>query len=385
MHRPRMKPQWRAFLFSLPLLVLFGVPALLMGLSGEFTAGDTVVARQQRDPHTLLGLAYSDSSAYVKARRLAQIHPEVLALGNSRVMQFRSEFFLPGVRFYNAGGAVSMVQDFRVHLERLAPADLPRFLLVAADNSFFHPSSDGETAIKFHLREQERYVTSYSPSFDIYRAQCRQVWADLFAGKIQVRKVLELRGLSDRVGLPAVCHDQGFRADGSYRYPALDNRVTDPRHRDYQFAHTLGLVRQGAGRFAWGAHVSEKSLQEFERFLDFCEAHHIHVIGFSPPHPHAVCAAMEALGEKYAYVAKTHAALQSRLAGRGFEYYDLSDFATVQAPDDEAIDGFHGSERTYLRIVIQMLEQGSRLNEVAELARLREVLRSATTQNELPY
>jgi len=92
-----------------------------MGLSGEFTAADTVVARQQTDPQTLLGLAYSDSSLYVKARRLAQVHPEVLALGNSRVMQFRSGFFRPGVRFYNAGGAVSMVQDFRVYLERLAP------------------------------------------------------------------------------------------------------------------------------------------------------------------------------------------------------------------------------------------------------------------------
>ncbi|HEV7402711.1 MAG TPA: hypothetical protein VGO11_07300 [Chthoniobacteraceae bacterium] len=380
-----MKPYWRAFLFFLPPAALFGVPALLMGLSGEFTAGDTVVARQQTNPQTLLGLAYSDSSAYVKARRLAQVHPEVLALGNSRVMQFRSGLFRPGVRFYNAGGAVSMVQDYRVYLERLAPADWPRFLLIAADDSFFHPSADGESAIKFHLTEQERAVTSYSAPVEIYRAQCRKVWADLFAGKIEVRKVLALRGLRDRVGMPAVCHDQGYRADGSYRYPALDNHVTDPRHRDYQFAHTLSLVQQGAGRFAWGSDVSQQSLQEFDRFLDFCQAHRIHVIGFSPPSPHAVCAAMQALGEKYAYVPKVHAALQARLTARGFEYYDLSDFTAVQAPDDEAIDGFHGSERTYLRLVIHMLEHGSRLNEVADLPHLREVLRAATKQDELPY
>jgi hypothetical protein len=380
-----MKPQWRAFLFCLPLVLLFGVPALLMGLSGEFTAGDTVVARQQTDPQTLLGLAYSDSSVYVKARRLAQVRPEVLALGNSRVMQFRSELFLPGVRFYNAGGAVTMVQDYRAYLERLAPADLPRFLLLAADNSFFHPSADGETTIKFHLREQERYVTSHSTPLEIYRAQCRKVWADLFAGKIELRKVLTLRGSSDRVGMSAVCHDQGYRADGSYRYSALDNQVTDPRHRDYQFAHTLGLVQRGTGRFAWGADVSEKSLQEFDHFLEFCQEHRIHVVGFSPPHPHAVCAAMQALGEKYAYTPKVHEALQTRLAARGFEYFDFSDFATVQAPDDEAIDGFHGSERTYLRLFIHMLERGSRLNEVADLPRLRDVLRAATAQDELPY
>lgn len=57
------------------------------------------------------------------------------------------------------------------------------------------------------------------------------------------------------------------------------------------------------------------------------------------------------------------AAWQTRLTVRGFAYYDFSDFASVQAPDEEAIDGFHGSERTYLRLFIQMLEQGSRFND----------------------
>jgi hypothetical protein len=380
-----VKPIGRACLFFAPLALLFGLPALLMALSGEFTSGDAVVARQQTAPQTLLGLAYSDCSAYVKVRRVAQVHPEVLALGNSRVMQFRAEFFQPGVRFYNAGGAVSMVQDFRVYLERLAPADLPRLLLVSADNSFFHPSADDESALKFHLREQERHVTSYAPPLEIYRAECRKLWADLCARKIELRKVLSLRGLSDRVGMSAVCQDQGYRADGSYRYSALDNHVTDPRHRDYQFAHTIVSVQQGVGRFAWGAEVSQKSLQEFERFLDFCQAHHIHVIGFSPPHPHAVCAAMQALGEKYAYTAKLHDALEKRLTARGFEYYNLSDFATVQSPDEEAVDGFHGSERTYLRLLIYLLERGSRLNEVADLPRLRQVLRAARSNDNLPY
>lgn len=377
-----MKPLWRAVLFFLPLVVLFGAPALLLSWSGEFTAPDQVVARQQANPQTLLGLAYSDSSAYVKAQRLAQVHPEVLALGNSRVMQLRSEFFLPGTRFYNAGGAVSMVQDYRIYLERHAPAG-PRFLLIATDDSFFHPSSEGESALNFHLREQERAVTSYSPPSEIYRAQCRKVWADLFAGKIQLRKLLASH--PDRVGMPAVCLDQGYRADGSYRYSALDNRITDPSHRDYQFAHTLGLVERGAGRFAWGAQVSQPALREFDRLLDFCQAKQIHVVAFSPPFPHAVCAAMRSLGDKYAYAPKVHASLQARLTARGFEYYDLSDFATMRAPDDEAIDGFHGSERTYLRLVIHMLESGSRLNEVAALHHLREVLRASTAQSELLY
>jgi hypothetical protein len=77
--------------------------------------------------------------------------------------------------------------------------------------------------------------------------------------------------------------------------------------------------------------------------------------------------------------------LEKRLTARGFEYYNLSDFATVQSPDEEAVDGFHGSERTYLRLLIYLLERGSRLNEVADLPRLRQVLRAARSNDNLPY
>jgi len=229
-------------------------------------------------------------------------------------------------------------------------------------------------------------VTSYSPPVEIYRAHWRKVWADLWAGKIQVRQVLARRGASDRVGMPAVCLDQGYRADGSYRYSALDNRVdrSAPSRlpvRAHAQPRAAGRrpLRLGRGRVGENRSRSSTASSISARSVASTSS------ASPPPQPHAVCAAMQALGDKYAYAPKVHAALQARLAARDFEYYDFSDFAIVQAPDDEAIDGFHGSERTYLRLVIQMLEHGSRLNNVADLPHLREVLRASTTQDELPY
>jgi len=44
--------------------------------------------------------------------------------------------------------------------------------------------------------------------------------------------------------------------------------------------------------------------------------------------------------------------------------------------DEEAIDGFHAGEVTYLKMVIQMLQRGSALNQFADIARLQnDVLR----------
>ena len=39
-----MTPLWRAILFFLPLVVVFGTPALALWVGGEFTSPDTVVA-----------------------------------------------------------------------------------------------------------------------------------------------------------------------------------------------------------------------------------------------------------------------------------------------------------------------------------------------------
>ena len=46
-------------------------------------------------------------------------------------------------------------------------------------------------------------------------------------------------------------------------------------------------------------------------------------------------------------------------------------------------DGFHGSERTYLRLLIAMLEQGSCLNAYTDLPRLRAALAESKTHTSL--
>ncbi len=142
-------------------------------------------------------------------------------------------------------------------------------------------------------------------------------------------------------------------------------------------------MKAGGGRFPWGDTPSEPALRETDALLDFCHDHEIDVIGFMPPHPHAVWEAMQALGPRYDYIRKLEPALRERFEKRGFEFYNFSDFAMVGAPDTEAIDGFHGSERTNLRILIAMLERGSRLNAVANLPELRATLSASTWHTDL--
>ncbi len=374
-----MKPHWRAILFFLPLAVVFGTPALALWVGGEFTSPDTVVARQIKDDRLVLhGPAYTNSASYVKVRLLTERRPQVLALGNSRVMQFRRGFFLPEVSFYNAGGTVAKIQHYRAFLERLPLEALPRVLIIGMDTAYYNLAFDKLDRDAFNVPWLEQQLTSHSTAGEVYLAHWQDVWSGFRSGKIVVNQLFNLRGLSTRIGFNAVCNGQGFRNDGSYRYGGIDLDINNPRHRDYGFGPTLKHVATGRGRFPWGDTPSEPALQETDALLDFCRAHGIDVFGFMPPHAHAVWAAMEALGPKYDYIKKLEPALRTRFESRGFEFYDFSDFAMIDSPDSDAIDGYHGTERTYLRLLIAMLERGSRLNASASLPALRAALAGST-------
>jgi len=251
---------------------------------------------------------------------------------------------------------------------------LPKTLIIGTDTAFYNLTFDKLEGDGFNVP----WLSSHSTADEVYHAHWQDVWGGLRSGKIVVSHLLGLRGLSTRIGFSAVCNEQGFRNDGSYRYGGTDLDINNPQHRDYRFAATLKLVAAGRGRFPWGDTPSEPALRETDALLDFCRDHGIDVIGFMPPHAHAVWAAMEALAPKYEYIKKLEPALRMRFESRGFEFYDFSDFAMIGAPDSDAIDGFHGTERTYLRLLIAMLERGSRLNALADLPDLRAALAAST-------
>jgi hypothetical protein len=384
MARFQLKPFWRGLLFLLPLAIIFGVPALILWLGGEFTGPDTVVARQVKNDRLVLqGQAYTNSAMYVKAQRIIRHTPQVLALGNSRVLQFRAGFFLPEVSFYNAGGTVAKIQHFRAFLERLPRESLPKTLIVATDNGYFNLGFDKLELDGFNIPWMEKQMTTHTPANEVFQTNWRTVWTDLRAGKVNWPRLFSGEGLTTRIGLVAVSKEQGFRNDGSYLYGGTDLDITNPAHRDYQFVNTLKAITGGKSRFSWGADPNPKALAEMDAFLDFCHERGIDVIGFMPPHAHAVWQAMHDLGDKYAFVTKLEPALRERFERRGFEFYNFSDFATLGSPDTDAIDGYHGSERTYLRLLIAMLERGSRLNAVADLPALQNVLAGAKSHTGL--
>lgn len=371
----------KLFLFLLPFIPLFGLPAYVLWRSGEMEEIGRIIDLQSRPrPSVLFGLAYSNPVKLYKLETVLERRPRMLALGSSRVMQFRSAFFRDGASFYNAGGGVSEVGHFRRFLERLPRGHEPALILAGLDHYFFNPSWFND--VEGDIGRPEARHTRLS---GIYVGAWKKVWGDYFAGKLELDRLRETPAETTLIGAMARMNRSGFRNDGSYYYGSYIKAMLAgdcESQEDCGFRNTLDRIEKGYGRFEYGDRVSDSSLALLEDFLSACASRHIKVIGFLPPYAHQVYAAMLSSGN-HGYITELPHRLRPLFARFGFPFFDYSDLSVLGAGDEETKDGFHGSEKAYLRLFLDMAAKDSALAAYADLPRLRSRLALAPNPYEV--
>jgi hypothetical protein len=288
-------------------------------------------------------------------------NPSVVALGSSRVMQFRESFFRDPARFYNAGGAVARVDDFNAFIEQVDTAGVELFV-VGLDHYFFNESWDDMKA------SPETFENTFS-TLGVLRKQ--KLVQDHWSGKIDPTRL----GRPVRVGLTAMMYDEGFRADGSYRYGRIIG--FSELAWDIDFQDTFKRMQAGNKRFQYAADVNEEALRELDSFLAVCQEKGIQVVGILPPFAHEVWSALLAQGEDYAYMRRLYSALKPIFDAHAFGLFDFSDIESVGSSDAETIDGFHGSEVAYLRLTLEMAARSDVLRPYVDSGSLERMLEGA--------
>lgn len=348
-------------LFLSPFLLVLAFPFALMLASGELKGVDSVLEWQASSPKlALFGLAYSDPTAYYKLRGTLLRSPAVLALGTSRVMALREEYLLPGTVFFNAGNGVTRLRHYRLFLDKIPRGHEPKVLLLGLDQYFFNAAFD--SLAPDGMEGQWRGDRDRA---DVFLDKWLQVYFDLRAGKISLRRLAH-RGDLKWVGLSAGMYGDGFRNDGSYSWAKHAGAPDSPDDPDYRFGNTLNRIAKGIKRFEYGDSVSEKSLREVAALLAECKARGIHVVGFLPPFAHVIHEKLASLPDKYGYLRELHPRLEEVFAQAGFPLEDLSDLAELGATDLETVDGYHGSEKAYLRVFIRLAEADGELRAYAQ-------------------
>ena len=342
------------------------------------SSGDLAVERavknQAAGRFALFGSGVSQDFVDYKLQLYAAVKPQVVALGSSRVMQFRGAYFRRP--FLNVGGTAGNLPVLRSTLDAMLRLHRPEAVILGLDFWWFMPRWNPDP-----FKEEPPTSGSYGYNLD----SLKKPWTWLPEGTISGRDLLgpvlprSLGGFrDDRYGIMAQQTDDGFGSDGSWYYTG---EITgQKRPFDYRFEDTLKQVRYGIKAFAPSpplkdsrdvGGISTAHLDAFAEIYCRLKARGIATYVFIAPLSITALDALRAREEDYPHLFR----LRDALLARGIEVMDFTDPRTFAATDCEFVDGFHGGEVVYARILRDMADRWSSLLAYVDMDKINAVIR----------
>jgi hypothetical protein len=372
------------FLFT-PVLITIPFP-LIFFLSGEFSKGNDIKKFINSDDALVYGFATQDDSSF-KREIVNQVRPQVLALGSSRVMQFRQEAFKVG--FYNGGGLMNSIEQGYDEFQNLLTVYQPKLVIIGIDFWWFNDKFQKPvnlSKIDKDIKIQGNYkIKSSSDSKEIINkiqrnlsALTEKVYQPYFYikdGKLSIFDVIYIYSLIDKnkyLGLNALINKDGFARDGFRYYTsfAIGKKVNDDKY----FRDTLDRISKGYRRFEYGSSVNSRHFENFISILKLLEKNKIKYILFFPPFAKEVNDAIAQKKNHYNYMKD----LKNKLRLRGVKYYDLQNSLIYHSNSCEFIDGFHGGEITYQRILLEIAKQDKNLSNILKIDEIKKNIKKYT-------
>ena len=336
--------------------------------SGD-VAVERAVAEQARGGFALFGSGVSQDFVDYKLRLYAAVRPDVAAVGSSRVMQFRAACFRRP--FLNMGGVAGNLAALRSTLDAMLRVHRPQAVILGLDFWWFMPQWEARP-----FDEAPPTSGSYNYGFE----SLKKPWSWLLDGKISLTELAAPllgpfgRGFrAGRYGVMAQQTDDGFGPDGSWYYTA---EITgQKRPFDYQFSDTLSQVRHGIKAFyRAGKNQDAPSPEHLDALAEIrcrLRARGIQTFIFIAPLSERVLTAMREHQEAYPHLF----ALREALLARGIDALDFTDPRSFASGDCEFIDGFHGGEVAYARVLRAMADHWPALLSYVNMERLNAVIR----------
>ena len=349
------------------ILLIFGL--LLVGIFYylsrifEHNSFESIVKRQL-EQNSIYGTALNENVFAYKLELVKQIKPKIIALGGSRVLQFREEFFIDS--FVSAGNAMNTLKEGRLFLEEVLKFYKPEIVILGLDIWWFNALYPNyEKGVYFNITGTNISTTKI---LDI----AKHIYNQQF---FQSQYLLDNHFIAnpyshrDSLGLNAMYNGRGFFKDGSYVYGEI---FKDEKTKDANFADTLWRIENSNSQFAYASHIDVKRMQDLFDILNILKKHNIQVVIFIPPLAPSIYKAMQEKQEKYAYIDELFTSLEKNYI-TFFNYYNP---AVLKDDDCEFLDGFHGGDVFYVRILVDMAQKSEILQPYVNMPYLTELIRT---------
>lgn len=348
----------RILLFALPILLIFSFPFYVMIRTGEFTAVERIVDGQNNDRSPYLTLtAYSDPWSYVKLKSVQNNPPEVLAIGTSRVMQFRRKFF--SASFYNASRGISELRHLNAFWSQIPAGRYPKVLILGLDPNLMNPHWVFSSAEELYRKP------SWKEWLRIFVGHWSAVYEDQFEGR-RDEPFENVYGLK-RIGLAARTQERGFVNDGSFLYGDYVRLSAHDRglRREEEYKRTLKEIQDGESVYAASHEISEEKIKILEDFLKEAAQGGTHVVAYIPPFAPVIYKELLKRKEAYGYLWKLYPRLQPLFRKYGHRLFDFQDPSLLAASEDDFVDDVHDTGILTLKIHLKMILSDPLLRSVS--------------------
>jgi hypothetical protein len=355
----------KCVLFSIPVLGIFIFPLAVFILAGELLPVSAIVRRQQQNPGRDILYQSAFTSYTEKPFKLLSTvarNPEIIALGLSQSLTFRSRFFRHEDAFYNAGRGVHSAADLSGYLNAIPRDGNLAVILFDATNLLYDAPAENE-------REQ-------ASAADMVRmflsSGWRAAYLDYAAGKFSLRGLMRERNITGSIGLTALVHHTGIRADGSLSRGTVAE-IMDMRKNARPMALQIADNIPEIEKFSA---VSPRNLGEVEKFLALCRERNIAVIGYFSPYAREIYHAIWSLHDSHGEEFRTAPAVLTALFERyHYHFYDLRNLETIGSSDAELYDAGHLTEKGTLRLLLYLTAREPALAPYADIPGIKDQIR----------
>ena len=300
--------EWGLFLGAL-LLVLS--PVLCCGAALEALAwriGETMPltwtsAWQDVAPNRIWRGGDGHSFLAYKLARIADLKPEIVAVGPSRANFFRSDATAP-YSFFNAGMSAWTFDQYRRFLELLTQnGPPPRALIFNLDYWMFAEGFD------------HYFVNRFDEQASTHIADLLRVVAQLRDDPMRLIRGMPATGHVH--GLYAVLTGEGFRPDGSMLLHA--EPTSDPQRL---FADGTAV---GTPPVELRDHMADEQIKKFDAFVALAKDKHVALIGIQLPYYAKILDGLNASPAAGMWREFESPEWRARVAAAGVVFFDLAD------------------------------------------------------------
>lgn len=247
---------WKAWLYKwlfINIFVLAGFFLISSLILVEFREAYTDDEILSECDNILFGSAVTESSL-IKFKVIEQKKPKVVAIGSSRVMQFRSNYFI-NRDFYTMGGTAGSIIDAGKTFERIKKSYIPEVVILGVDLWWLNPNYSHASNLENLVAVRE---SKYKKIFQLVGFMKNDKEMRYMIFHMEDIRAMDAVGNRKAVGLSAAVKAEGYRlADGSYQYgniltkdfPTSEELFRDTHkrleHRDRRFESAMNIDYKG--------------------------------------------------------------------------------------------------------------------------------------------